>query len=117
MASSALPVFIAPQEISQGELANIIYLRDVVKKLQDELDKAESLVREALAAGAIVESGIMKAYLTENERRSPAWKVVVERLADRLHEIDPKHPGGAGYCALVLARTAPTVSVRLVVKS
>jgi hypothetical protein len=50
--------------------------------------------------------------LKESSRRSVAWRVVAERLGDRLYG----NGRGEGYCDRVLQSTHPSRTVTLVVQ-
>jgi len=89
--------------IPQQELARILELRRDIETLEADLKSAEQAVRGQLEAGASVESGLFRAYLKTTERRSVAWKAVVEREC------------GADYAARVLAATKPDTTTQLVV--
>lgn len=93
----------AARSIRQQELARILELRRDIEQLKGKLEQAEGAIRLSLEAGASVESGLFRAYLKTTERRSVAWKAVVEREC------------GADYAARVLAATKPDTTTQLVV--
>lgn len=98
----AQPVPVA-RSIPQHELARILELRRDIEQLEADLKSAEQAVRGQIEAGAAVESGLFRAYLKTTERRSVAWKAVVEREC------------GPDYAARVLAATKPDTTTQLVV--
>ena len=100
-----------PQEITQGDLSFILATRMEVERLKYLLTEAEASVKARLEAGAAVEQGPHVGTLQENFRKSPGWRDVAERLAERLYG----NGRGFGYCEGVLKNTKPTRSVQLVV--
>lgn len=106
---SANVIALPAPEITQVELTALLSLRNRARQLAEQVEAAESSVRERLEAGATVEAGEHTASLKESFRRSVAWREVAERLGDRLYG-DCK---GEGYCAKVLASTKPTRTVTL----
>lgn len=111
MATQTLPQVIsfpqsvpAVESISQGNLAQILELRHRVESLEAELKAAEDSVRTQLETGAVVEPGMLKAFLKTTERRSVSWKSVCEREL------------GEKYCNRVLTHTKPSETVSLVVE-
>lgn len=98
-----VPIRKSTAAITQGELARILELHRDIERLEVALKSAEQAVRGQLEAGAAVESGLFRAYLKTSERRSVAWKAVVEREC------------GADYAARVLAATKPDTTTQLVV--
>ena len=91
--------------IPQQELARILELRREIDMLEADLKAAEQSVRDQLDCGASVESGLFQAYLKSTERRSVAWKSVVEREL------------GEDYAKRVLAATKPDTFTTLVVSA
>jgi hypothetical protein len=94
-----------PQHISQDELANILEMRQRREALDEQIQLAEHAVRAALEVGATVEGGLFRAFLKTTERRSVAWKAIVEREL------------GEGYASRVLAATKPDKFTTLVVSA
>jgi hypothetical protein len=70
-------------------------LEDRAQQLADQVEAAKESVRSRLEMGAGVQHGTFFAYLKKMERRSVAWKTVVEREL------------GKGYARRVLAATRP----------
>jgi len=97
-----VPIRKSTAAITQGELARILELRRDIEQLEADLKSAEQEVRGQLEAGASVESGLFRAYLKTNERRSVAWKAIVEREL------------GEEYARRVLAATKPDTTTQLV---
>lgn len=91
------------EEVPQPRLAHILELRQSIQRLQAELEQAEGEVQTALEAGCPVEPGLLRAFLKTVERRSVAWKAVVEREL------------GEDYAKRVLAATRPEQYTHLVV--
>jgi hypothetical protein len=89
--------------ISQARLARIIELRREIETVKSYLEQAETEVQAGLEANLPVESGLLKAFLRITERRSVAWKNVVEREL------------GEDYAKRVLAATKPEAYTNLVV--
>jgi hypothetical protein len=108
-----------PQFITQGMLREIVILRQQVEEIEKAVSEREGLIFQALTQGREVEAGIIKAYLKEIPgRRTPQWKEVTKRLADRLHDLDAKHPTGEGYVNLVIENTKPSEATkRLVIEA
>ena len=82
-----------PHHVCQTDLSYILELRRQRDAIDEQISESESAIRTALEVGAIVEPGIFQAFLKHTERRSVAWKSVVEREL------------GEGYAARVLAAT------------
>lgn len=95
----------AVRSIQQQDLARILELRREIETLEADLKAAEESVREQLEVGASVESGLFRAFLKTTERRSVAWKGVVEREL------------GEDYAKRVLAATKPDTFTHLVVEA
>jgi hypothetical protein len=91
--------------ITQSELAQLLEMRRQREALDEQITEAEVSLRAALEAGAQVETGIFRAYLKVTERRSVAWKAVVEREL------------GEDYATRVLAATKPDKFSALVVSA
>ncbi len=83
MATQSVPQvvpFPKPTEATpQTKLEEIISLRRSIRELETRLDTAEKDVKASLEAGAIHEEGLFRAFLKVSERRSVAWKQIVER--------------------------------------
>lgn len=94
-----------PHHIWQAELAHILELRRQREAIDHVIKEAEDAVRTALEVGAVVEEGIFRAYMKTTERRSVAWKSVVEREL------------GDDYATRVLAATKPDKFSTLVVSA
>ncbi len=107
MATQSVPQvvpFPKPTEaIPQTKLEEIISLRRSIRELETRLDTAEKDVKASLEAGTFPEEGLLRAFLKVSERRSVAWKQVVEREL------------GESYAKRVLASTKPTPVTHLVV--
>lgn len=97
------PIVIRPARISQEELAHVLEIRRQREALDERLKEAETALRGALEAGVQVEPGIFHAHLKTVERRSVAWKAVVEREL------------GQDYATRVLAATKPDTFTSLVI--
>jgi hypothetical protein len=91
--------------ITQHELTHLLEMRRQREALDEQITEAEVSLRAALEAGAEVETGIFRAYLKVTERRSVAWKAVVEREL------------GEDYATRVLAATKPDKFSALVVSA
>jgi len=89
--------------VTQTELALVLSLRDRIRELETQIAEAEAAIQAQLEAGLPVEPGLLKAFLRVSERRSVAWKAVVEREL------------GEYYAKRVLAATKPERFVHLVV--
>ena len=100
----------SPQQITQSDLEEFIYLKRIAREAQEQFDAKEADLRARVDAGAETEAGVHVAKLKENFRRNVSWKDVVVRLADRLNL------GGEKYCDKVLASTKPSRTVSLVVE-
>jgi hypothetical protein len=94
-----------PSPIGQDELGHILEMRRQREALDEQIKESETAVRAALEAGAVVEDGVFRAYLKPGERRSVAWKAIVEREL------------GEGYANRVLAATKPDKFTTLVVSA
>ena len=93
----------SPQTITQLEISLILELRRRADVLQQQIDEAEKSIRARLETGSEVEDGVFHAYIKTTERRSVAWKAVVEREL------------GEDYATRVLAATKPDKFSTLVV--
>jgi len=108
-ASKSIPFVVSPQvsprveQITQDRLAEIITLRQQIEELEKQLGEAQTDVKSALEAGAIIEDGLFRASLKFTERTNVSWKSVVEREL------------GADYAKRVLAATTPDKYIHLVV--
>lgn len=91
--------------ICQFELAHVLELRRQRETLDGLIAGAEAAIRAALEAGAEVQPGTFSAFLKVTERRSVAWKAVVEREL------------GAEYAVRVLAATKPDKFSALVISA
>ncbi|MGH9682299.1 MAG: hypothetical protein ACRD4S_01635 [Candidatus Acidiferrales bacterium] len=100
----------AVEKITQAELSHFVIVRNTLELLRDETEAIERDLLARLDSGAAVQSGIHIAEVKENIRRSPSWKEIVKRLAQRL-DLDPD-----AYCSNVIAHTKPTRTVSLIVK-
>jgi len=105
--AQALP---AVEAVSQAELVELIEHQNLLVQLKDKLSELEFGIKSRLEAGAAVQPGVHVATLEEHLRRSPSWKDVVKRLAERL-DMD-----GDAYCSNVLVHTKPTRTVTLEVR-
>ena len=92
-----------PKRITQGTLAAFLRRRVAIQRASAELDVVEESLLQRLKAGESVQPGLISAYVKKWERRSPAWKAVVER------ELGP------AYTARVLAATKPDKFEKLIV--
>jgi hypothetical protein len=101
-----------PATITQLEIAALLSLRNRVQQLQEQIADAEASIQTRLESNAAVEAGLHIAELKESFRRSVAWRVVAERLADRLDG----NGKGDGYCDRVLHSTNPALTVSLVLR-
>jgi hypothetical protein len=95
----------APEVISQTSLGLLLSLRRRMHDLEEQIEPAEAALKGQLQAGATVEHGTFRAYLTTTERRSVAWKAVCAREL------------GETYCKRVLAATRPDPFTNLVVEA
>src|SRR5262245_8563621 len=93
------------KRITQRTLAAVLKQRAAIQKASTELDVLEESLLQRLKAGEPLQPGLIRAYVKEWERRSPAWKAVVER------EISQE------YAARVLAATKPDKFEKLVVEA
>ena len=114
--SSKSPVVTFPgppvELITQLELAAILSLRNRARQLEEQVADAEASIRVRLELHAAVEDGEHTVELKESSRRSVAWRVVAERLADRVFGKGK----GDSYCERVLHATRPTPTVTLVIQ-
>jgi hypothetical protein len=99
----------AVEPITQLELGALLSLRNRVRQLEQQIADAEASIQTRLEMNAAVETGEHTAELKESSRRSVAWRVVAERLGDRLFGSGK----GDGYCERVLRSTRPTRTVNL----
>ncbi len=111
--SSVVSFPVPPVEpITQLELAALLSLRNRARQLEQQIADAEASIQTRLEANAAVETGEHTAELKESSRRSVAWRVVAERLGDRLFGSGK----GDGYCERVLRSTRLTRTVNLVIQ-
>ena len=88
-------------EIRQAELAHILELRRQSKAIAAELAECEANALDLIKAGADIEPGTLSAEVKTTERRTVAWKAIVEREL------------GTGYASNVLSHTKPLTCERL----
>ena len=114
VAGPQLPVVSFPtvEQITQSEIESLLSLCNRARLLAEQIAEAEESIQARLEANASVEPGEHTAELKEGTRRSVAWRVVAERLAERLYG-DGR---GEGYCERVLLSTHPTRTVSLIVR-
>ena len=93
------------EEITQLEIEMLRALEDRAQQLTEQIEAAKESVRTRLELGATVQRGPFFAYLKKMERRSVAWKAVVEREL------------GVGCARRVLAATRPDKFSTLVIGS
>jgi hypothetical protein len=93
------------------EIAALLSLRNRARQFAEQIRDAEESIQSRLESHADVESGEHTAELRESSRRSVAWRVVAERLGDRLYG----EGKGEGYCDRVLQSTHPSRTVSLIV--
>ena len=86
-------------------LAHIHELRRQRTALDEQIGEAEAMVRATLESGATVQQGVFSAYLKTTERRSVAWKSIVEREL------------GEQYAVRVLAATKADKFTSLVISA
>ncbi len=91
------------EQVSQAQLAQILQLKGEIAEAKNQLEQAEGEVQAALEASVPVQPGLLHALLKTVERRSVAWKRIVEREL------------GEDYATRVLASTKPDRFVHLVV--
>lgn len=91
-------------KIRQATLKKILQLRAAIESEQQDLDRLEAAVKEAIQGGAAVAKGSFRAEVRTWERRSPAWREIVEREL------------GVEYAERVLAHTKPTPQSKLIVE-
>ena len=96
---------VIPEAVTQDELCLLLSLRARVRELEEQIQTEEQSLKSRLEAGASVEPGLLRAFLKIVERRSVAWKAVVEREL------------GQDYARRVLAATKPDVFTHLVVEA
>jgi len=92
-----------PHYICQSELGHVLELRRQREALDECIKEAETAIRSALEVGASVQEGAFSAYLKTVERRSVAWKSIVEREL------------GEEYARRVLSATRPDTFTTLVI--
>ena len=102
----------AVESITQLEIVALLSLRNRARQIAEQIRDAEESIQSRIEANADVEPGEHTAELKESSRRSVAWRVVAERLGDRLYG-DGK---GEGYCDRVLQSTHPSRTVSLIVR-
>src|SRR5262245_56267885 len=90
--------------ITQASLRKLLLARKRVAGLEASIKRAEGQLLEQLKAGATVQDGLLAAYVKTWERRSPAWKAIVEREL------------GEDYAARVLSATKPDTFTKLAVE-
>ena len=83
------------EEITQLEIEMLRALEDRAQQIAEQVETAKESVRTRLEMGATVQHGTFFAYLKKMERRSVAWKAVVERELGKV------------YARRVLAATRP----------
>jgi hypothetical protein len=98
-ASEAKPVVIA-----QDTLTHYKALLQRIEALRAESDQIATEIGASLRSGAVIEPGLLRAFLKTNERRNVSWKAVVEREL------------GEGYAKRVLASTKPDPITSLIVE-
>jgi len=91
------------EQVSQAQLARVLQLKGEIAEAKKQLEQAEAETQAALERGVCVEPGLLKALLKTVERRSIAWKRIVEREL------------GEDYAKRVLASTKPDRFTHLVV--
>jgi len=99
-------------KISQKSLVAIVRQRAKVAAAQSKLDELEKDLKAQLESAVPVAPGLFRAELKKWDRRSPAWREVVER------EIDKIRGAGEGFkfAERVLAGTTPTPCEKLIVE-
>jgi hypothetical protein len=99
-------------KITQQQLSKIVKRRAKIAAAQAELDALEQSLKEQLRAGSTLAKGLLYAELKKWDRRSPAWREIVER------EIDAIRGKGEGFkfAERVLASTTPSPCEKLVVE-
>jgi hypothetical protein len=102
----------AVEPITQLEIVALLSLRNRARQIDEQIADAEESIQSRLESHADVEPGEHTAELRESSRRSVAWRVVAERLGDRLYG----EGKGEGYCDRVLQATHPSRTVSLVVE-
>jgi hypothetical protein len=100
------------EPITQLEIAVLLSLRNRARQLSEQIADAEASIQTRIEANAAVETGEHTAELRESSRRSVAWRVVAERLADRVFG----NGKGDGYCERILNATRPSRTVTLVIQ-
>jgi hypothetical protein len=103
---------LALEPITQLEIAALLSLRARARQLSEQIVDAEASIQMRIEAHAAVEDGEHTAELRESPRRSVAWRVVAERLADRVFG----NGKGDGYCERILNATRPSRTITLVVQ-
>ncbi len=99
----AVPFRKPTDTITQEKLAYILTLKGEIQERKKALEEAEADVQAALEDSVPVEPGLLRAFLKIIERRSVAWKRIVERKL------------GVDYAKRVLASTKPDRFTHLVV--
>ena len=109
MATQTVPQAVPFQQptdtITQEQLAYILTLKGEIAERKKALEEAEADVQAALENSVPVESGLLRAFLKIIERRSVAWKRIVERKL------------GVDFAKRVLASTKPDRFTHLVVSA
>lgn len=101
---------LAPEVISQTEIAMLISLRGRLHQLAAQAEAAEQSIKDRLARGVSVEEGDHVAELKEQFRASIAWKDKAIELAERLGL------NGSAWAQNVLTHTTKTRTVSLVIE-
>ena len=92
------------KKITQQKLAAYLNAKSEIEALERKLKATEEQLFAALKSGAVCQDGLLTARIKVWERRSPAWKAVVEREL------------GEDYAARVLAGTRPDQFEKLMVE-
>jgi hypothetical protein len=73
------------QPVTQLELMALLSLRGRLHQLEEQVETAESSIKNRLEAGCPVEQGDHTAKLNQSFRRNVSWKDVAVRLANKLY--------------------------------
>jgi hypothetical protein len=93
------------KKITQKSLASILRARKKIADAQAKLDVVEAALEADLRGGAVVQAGLLVAFIKEWSRRNISWKdVCVRQLGDE-------------YCDRVLAATKAENYSKLVVEA
>lgn len=103
--SIAVPPQVPAAFITQDGLGHILELRRQIEALGARLAEAEGAVKTALESGTEIEVGPFRAMLKTYERRSVAWKAIVEREL------------GEDYARRVFNATRPDTHTQLLVSA